>query len=58
MENKTLGISTAAVAMAAILARLGVASAAEPGFAALLTPEQSNRRGVLTGTIRPAAALA
>ncbi|MBR29353.1 MAG: L-asparaginase [Rhodobacteraceae bacterium] len=48
----------AAVAMAAILARLGVASAAEPGFAALLTPEQSNRRGVLTGTIRPAAALA
>ena len=28
------------------------------GFAALLTPEQSNRRGVLTGTIRPAAALA
>ncbi|MEC9435308.1 MAG: asparaginase [Pseudomonadota bacterium] len=48
----------AAVAMAAILVRLGLASAADPAFADRLSPPQRNRRGILTGTIRPAAALA
>jgi L-asparaginase II len=43
-------------AMAAILVRLGVADPAHPEIASRLGPAQENRRGIVTGAIRPDAA--
>ncbi|MFD1342649.1 asparaginase [Litorisediminicola beolgyonensis] len=44
-------------AIAALLVRLGAASADHPDVAAFLNPEIPNRRGVKTGEIRPAPGL-
>ncbi|QPH55431.1 asparaginase [Pontivivens ytuae] len=44
-------------AIAAILARLGVADPAHPLIAKRLNPPQKNRRGLVTGEIRPAPGL-
>ncbi|MEL6677229.1 MAG: asparaginase [Pseudomonadota bacterium] len=43
-------------AMAALLVRLGVASADDPQIARWLMPVQRNRRDLVTGLLRPAAA--
>ena len=44
-------------AMAALLVRLGVAEASHPDVLAFLNPEIRNRRGMLTGEVRPAMGL-
>ncbi|KMK65613.1 asparaginase [Puniceibacterium sp. IMCC21224] len=44
-------------ALAALLVRLDVVDAADPTVAAFLNPDIMNRRGMITGQIRPAAGL-
>ncbi|WP_373635145.1 asparaginase [Yoonia sp. SS1-5] len=44
-------------AIAAILVRLGVLDAAHPAAKARMMPDQTNRRGIVTGVIKPAPAL-
>ncbi len=55
IEDGTTRASECAVA--AILARLGVADPAHPLIAKRLNPPQKNRRGLVTGEIRPAQGL-